>query len=198
MVGANRKGLRSGSGVALVLVTMLLAIGSSPATASAKQGEGGVSATVPPSAGDLPAGRQVFPVKGAHEYWDGMGAGRGHQGVDVGAACGTPLVAVQASRVRYSKYHSAAGNYVVLDVKGSQLDFVYMHMEEPASVEAGQTLVAGQLVGTVGETGRASGCHLHFEVWDGPYYGGGSVIDPMPFLTVWDPAAKKKRAHRHR
>jgi murein DD-endopeptidase MepM/ murein hydrolase activator NlpD len=103
-------------------------------------------------------------------------------------------VAVQASRVRYAKYHSRAGNYVVLDVKGQDLDFAYMHMAEPASVEPGKTLVAGQQVGVVGDTGRATGCHLHFEVWDGAYYGGGSPIDPMPFLAAWD--RNKRRLHR--
>jgi len=129
---------------------------------------------------------QVFPVRGAHQYWDGFGAGRGHEGVDVGARCGTPLVAAQAGRVRYTKYHSAAGNYMIMNADRSDLEFGYMHLIRPASVKPGQHLSAGQLIGYVGETGNAQGCHLHFEVWKGVWYGGGSAIDPMPYLKAWD------------
>ena len=48
-----------------------------------------------------------------------------------------------------------------------------MHLREP-SVVPGQLVAAGQLVGAVGDTGNASGCHLHFELWEGAYYGGGA------------------------
>jgi murein DD-endopeptidase MepM/ murein hydrolase activator NlpD len=53
-------------------------------------------------------------------------------------------------------------------------------------VSAGQTVSTGQLVGYVGETGDAVGCHLHFELWDGPWWNGGQTIDPLPFLKAWD------------
>jgi murein DD-endopeptidase MepM/ murein hydrolase activator NlpD len=137
----------------------------------------------------LPVGalpQQVFPVRGAHEYWDGFGAGRHHEGVDVGARCGTPLVAAMSGRVRYTKYQSAAGNYLILDVAGTDLEFGYMHLIRPAPVKPGTYVSAGQVIGNVGETGNASGCHLHFEVWKGVWYGGGSAIDPMPYLKAWD------------
>jgi murein DD-endopeptidase MepM/ murein hydrolase activator NlpD len=153
-------------------------------------GEGGVSSNpVRRTLHVLPSDalpRQVFPVRGPHQYWDGFGAGRGHEGVDVGARCGTPLVAAQAGRVRYTKYHAAAGNYVILDVDRSNLEFGYMHLIKPAIVAPGDRVSAGTLLGYVGETGNASGCHLHFEVWKGVWYGGGSAIDPMPYLKAWD------------
>ncbi|MGD9734254.1 MAG: M23 family metallopeptidase [Solirubrobacterales bacterium] len=181
---------------------MALALMSTWAMASAASstaGEGGLSASPSPSTPEAAVpgatSRQVFPIRGAHEYWDGIGAGRGHDGVDIGSPCGTPLVAAQAGRVRYVKYHPRAGNYAVIDVKGSVIDLVYMHMSEAASVSAGQSVSAGRPVGYVGDTGNASGCHLHFEVWEGPYYGGGSPIDPMPFLSSWD-RDRKRAAHR--
>ncbi len=128
----------------------------------------------------------IFPVRGPHSYWDGFGADRGHQGVDIGAACGTPLVAALPGTVTRRSYQSAAGNYVVIDVSGVDVDIAYMHLVRPGSVRPGQTVVAGQLVGHVGETGRASGCHLHFEYWQGTWWRGGTAVDAMPYLREWD------------
>ena len=102
------------------------------------------------------------------------------------AACGTRLVSVRQARVRYRAYQGAAGNYVVLHNIGTNTDFVYMHLVRPAPVRVGQVLDAGDTVGNVGATGDASGCHLHFEYWVGPWYGGGHPIDPLPFLKALD------------
>jgi murein DD-endopeptidase MepM/ murein hydrolase activator NlpD len=182
--------------VALVITLALLSVLSIVAAPAQAGGEGGLSAApAVPKAATVPVpvttGLQVFPVRGPHEYWDGMGAGRGHQGVDVGARCGTPLVAVQEGRVRYSKYHPRAGNYVVIDLKASTIDLAYMHLREPSIVLPGQSVAAGQPLGQVGDTGNASGCHLHFEVWEGAFYGGGAPVDPMPFLESWEPPHKR-------
>lgn len=132
----------------------------------------------------------IFPVRGAHTYGDGIGApraGHTHQGVDVFAACGTRMVAARGGRVQYNGYHSAAGNYVVIDGKGSSIDFVYMHMVSPSPAKVGKTVKTGQFVGLVGESGNASGCHVHYEMWGAPgWYEGGSFLDPMPPLKKWD------------
>ncbi len=141
---------------------------------------------LPPSA--IPSA--VFPVRGPHSFWDGFGGGRGHEGVDIGAACGTPLVAALPGRVSHRAYQGAAGNYVVIDVEGVDADIGYMHMAGPGSVRVGQKVSAGQTVGYVGETGRASGCHLHFEYWVGDWWRGGSPIDPLPYLQQWDPSRR--------
>ncbi|MFN8162183.1 MAG: M23 family metallopeptidase [Solirubrobacterales bacterium] len=139
---------------------------------------------LPPSA--IP--EEVFPVRGPFSF-GGSGSrfgaprtGHTHQGQDVGAACGTKLVSVRKARVRYRAYQSAAGNYVVLHNIGTNTDFVYMHLIKPAAVAPGQMVEPGQRVGYVGQTGDATGCHLHFEYWVGPWYGGGHPIDPLPFL----------------
>lgn len=135
----------------------------------------------------------AFPILGAHEY--GMSAGRfgagrsghTHQGQDVMAACGTPLVAARGGIVQYSGYQGAAGNYVVIDGRGTGYDFMYAHLAEPSPLATGDTVRTGQPIGVVGETGDAQGCHLHFEMWEQPgWYEGGSPFDPLPYLEKWD------------
>ena len=112
-----------------------------------------------------------FPIQGAHEFGDGaaaFGGGRGHQGHDVFAACGTPIVAARGGKVEFKQYHSRAGYYLVIDGARTGTDFVYMHLREAALVGKGDKVKTGQLIGFVGDTGRASGCHLHFEEWTAP------------------------------
>ncbi len=191
MVGSFKR--RPGKAIALPLALLLLALSAAGAHAAISPGKGGISATPSPSLATSPSGTETpaYPIQGPHEYWDGFGGSRGHEGVDIGSPCGTPLVAVQAARVRYRKYHGAAGNYVVLDLKGSTVDLAYMHLSEPSVARTGQRVAAGQLLGFVGDTGNASGCHLHFEVWDGTWYGGGTPVDPMPFLSSLEPSGKR-------
>ena len=135
----------------------------------------------------------AFPVLGAHDFGEegaAFGAGRAghtHQGHDVMAECGVPLVAARGGRVQYSGYQSAAGNYVVIDSRGSGIDTAYMHLLEPSPLQAGMTVRTGQPIGLVGSTGSSSACHLHFEIWTAPgWYEGGSPIDPLPYLMKWD------------
>ena len=128
----------------------------------------------------------IFPLAAKHEYWDGVGAGRGHQGQDIGAECGERIVAARGGKVQQKAYHSAAGNYVVIDGKGTNVDYAYLHMKRPANVAVGERVKTGGKIGLVGTTGRSTGCHLHFEMWKGGWYEGGSVMDPMPQLKKWD------------
>lgn len=134
-----------------------------------------------------------FPILGAHSY--GLSAGRfgagrsghTHQGQDVMAACGTPLVAARGGTVLHSKWHAAAGNYVVIDGRRSRYDFMYAHLAAPSPLKPGDTVRTGQPIGIVGSTGSSTACHLHFEMWDHPgWYLGGSPLDPRSFLQRWD------------
>jgi murein DD-endopeptidase MepM/ murein hydrolase activator NlpD len=135
----------------------------------------------------------AFPILGPHEFGGAegrFGAGRSghtHQGQDTMADCGTPLVAARGGTVQYAGYQYAAGNYVVIDGKGTTLDFMYAHLAEPSPLKTGDQVRTGQPIGIVGDTGDASACHLHFEIWEAPgWYEGGSPIDPLPYLEKWD------------
>ena len=138
----------------------------------------------PPSTGS----KQFFPVKGKHTFGDGFGAarsGRSHQGVDIFAACGKSAVAVMNGTVVFSGYQGSAGNYMVIRNKKVHRDYVYMHLRKPGLPKG--TKVAGrQWVAGVGDTGNASGCHLHFEIWKGKWWRGGRPLDPLPSLRAWD------------
>lgn len=127
-----------------------------------------------------------FPVRGPFTYGDGIGAGRGHQGQDIFASCGTPLVSPQKGQVSSRGYHGRAGHYVVIRLNGSGQDAVFMHLAKKSWAKPGTKTYAGQQLGKVGQTGNASGCHLHFEIWTAPgWYRGGAPYDPMPTLRAW-------------
>ena len=132
----------------------------------------------------------VFPILGAHDLGqsdtNNFGGGRGHKGQDMFARCGTPLVAAQSGKVQFVAYQSRAGHYAVIQ-RADGVSYAYMHMRKKAIVRKGQSVFAGQVIGEVGQSGRASGCHLHFEQWTAPgWYTGGRAVDPLPELTRWD------------
>ena len=151
-------------------------------------------AILPPLPPEVLAGKShVFPVRGTHDY-GGAGArfgsgraGHSHEGHDVFAACGTPLVAARGGEVQFRGYHAAAGHYLVIDGEGTQADYGYMHLEQRSPFRRGDAVATGQRIGSVGDSGNARGCHLHFELWSGPgWYEGGRAIDPLRALKAWD------------
>ena len=134
---------------------------------------------------------RVFPINGPHDLGrnpsNRFGGGRGHDGQDMFAACGTPVVASQGGKVRKAGYHPVGGNYIVLTEKETGLDAVYMDMKHRPRVHAGERVETDQRIGSVGDTGNAWGCHLHFELWTAPgWYAGGQPFDPLPRLERWN------------
>ena len=133
--------------------------------------------------------RERFPILGRYSFGSGsasFGGGRGHQGHDVFARCGTPLVAARGGTVKFSGYHGRAGNYLVIDNEDEGTDYAYMHLRDEPLVAKGDRVQTGQPIGYVGSTGAASECHLHFEIWSAPgWYSGGRPIDPLPTLRAW-------------
>lgn len=147
----------------------------------------------PPEPKTPVTGPSTFPIRGTWKILDTFetkfGGGRGHQGQDVFAKCGTQLMAPTAAKVTNIKYQSAAGNYLVLQTADGH-SYAMMHMLKPSPLHVGDELQPGTPVGQVGQTGRASGCHLHFELWTAPgWYSGGHPIDPLPQLKAWAAAA---------
>jgi murein DD-endopeptidase MepM/ murein hydrolase activator NlpD len=122
-------------------------------------------------------------VIGAHfgEYgsWS-----RYHTGLDFRAGYGTPIRAVKAGVVLYAGNSGDwAGNHVAIK-HADGMTTMYSHMSSMAA-KAGQTVRAGQVIGYVGQTGRAFGAHLHFELYPaGVKYGDVyKAINPQPWLA---------------
>jgi len=193
---------RASSGLALdgrYQLRIALAGAGASSTTSAAAGGGGASpeaAAPPPGSASVKTFTfvgAIFPVRGPHDYGEGgaaFGAGRAghvHQGQDVMADCGTPLVAARGGVVIQRAFQALAGNYLVIQDPITGQSNMYAHLREPASVRRGQRVETGQPIGVVGETGDASACHLHFEIWTSPgWYRGGVPIDPLPTLKAWD------------
>ena len=123
-------------------------------------------------------------VIGAHfgEYgsWS-----RYHTGLDFRASYGTPIRAVKAGVVLYAGNSGDwAGNHVAIK-HADGMTTMSSHMSSMA-VSAGQTVSAGQVIGHVGQTGRAFGAHLHFELYPaGVRYGDVyKAINPQPWLAA--------------
>ncbi len=133
----------------------------------------------------------TFPVDGPHgtrgyigEFGAPRTGGRTHEGFDVTASCGTPLVALRSGTILKTAYDPALkGYYVVLKGRSERRTYLYAHLAYPASVTAGQKVRAGRRIGTVGQTGNAAStpCHLHIEVRT-----RGRLLDPGALLPTWD------------
>jgi murein DD-endopeptidase MepM/ murein hydrolase activator NlpD len=136
-----------------------------------------------------------FPLLGAFTYGGPdarFGAprnGHSHQGQDLAAAEGTPVVAPRGGTVETVAYQAeGAGHYVVLGGNGEDRDYVFMHLKTGTiAVKQGERVRTGDLLGHVGNTGASFGAHLHFEVWEGGgWFSGGHPVDPLPYLKRWD------------
>ncbi len=109
-----------------------------------------------------------------------------HQGIDLLSACGTPVVAASSGTVKANTTQSAAGNYVVIGDTPSGEEQVYMHLQTTSSLKVGDRVDVGTPVGSIGNTGNATACLLHFEIWSAPgWYSGGAPRDPQADLAAW-------------
>ena len=137
-----------------------------------------------------------FPLLGSTYTYGAEGSrfgaareGHTHQGQDLSAPEGTPVVAPRGGVVKHVEYQEGgAGWYVILDGAGEDRDYAFMHLRtDSIRVKEGQRVRTGQRLADVGNTGGSSGAHLHFEIWEGGgWYTGGDPVDPYPYLKRWD------------
>ncbi len=112
-------------------------------------------------------GWRIHPIYGYEKF---------HNGEDVGAPSGTPILAADSGTVMMATYNGGYGNYVMIDHGGGQ-GTGYAHMTSFA-VSAGQTVTQGQVIGYVGSTGLSTGPHLHYET-----YVNGAAVDPKQYYN---------------
>lgn len=117
----------------------------------------------------------------------GFGAdrgGRAHEGQDMFAKPGTPLVAVRDGVVVEKGNDGGRGNYVAIYSESTDHTYVYLHMLRPTGLAPGDEVAAGSQVGAMGCTGSCYGTHLHFEARVGKGIER-TPIDPLPLLKRW-------------
>jgi murein DD-endopeptidase MepM/ murein hydrolase activator NlpD len=128
-----------------------------------------------------------FPVRGTIDFgaYDArFGAWRGarrHEGQDVFAPAGTPLVAIRDGSVVETGDDGGRGNYVAIWSPEEDRTFVYLHMRGPTPHAVGDRVEGGARVGAVGCTGSCWGDHLHLEMRAGRG-STGKPLDPLPLL----------------
>lgn len=123
--------------------------------------------------------RVYFPVAGNPRTSYNFGQDRGthkHGGIDIAAPIGTAVIAPVDLTITRANRSSTYGN-VIYGKNAQGYEYRFAHLND-FNVSTGQTISAGNMIGTVGNTGRSSGPHLHFEVRDAT----GRAINPKGFL----------------
>ena len=135
-----------------------------------------------PAPVSVSAAGMTCPVAGPNSFIDSWGfprsGGRTHEGTDIMAAFGTPVVAIVTGTITYAGYGSSAGNWLQLSGDDGN-GYWYMHNQE--NLVSGGRVTVGQQIATVGNTGNASGGppHVHFEY----HPGGGGPVNPYSLLS---------------
>ncbi len=125
----------------------------------------------------LPSQADVSSTFGNTRSYNGGEFSRIHSGTDFGAVPGTPIMAPAAGQVVLADTLNVRGVATVLD-HGWGIYSGYWHQTE-RNVQLGDMVQLGQVIGTVGNTGRVSGPHLHWEIWV-----NGVPVDPMQWIVT--------------
>ncbi|SHJ62843.1 murein hydrolase activator EnvC family protein [Parasporobacterium paucivorans] len=142
------------------------------------------------SGGKTYTGQFLWPVNNGYKISDSYGwrtlngGSQFHNGIDMPAPIGTPIMAAEAGSVVISQYSTTAGEWIVI-YHGNNTYTEYMHCDT-RNVSAGQTVTKGQVIGTVGNTGNSFGSHLHFgvNVQSGSGFSVYDRVDPSPYLGI--------------
>lgn len=137
-----------------------------------------ISTATPTEKAEASAKGFILPIsKGKYKITSYWGDGRGHKGLDMAAPKGTPIFAVASGTVVEASYQSQYGYYIMID-HGNGIKTRYAHASA-LCVKKGARVSQGDMIATVGSTGRSTGNHLHFEV-----YKNGTRVDPSPYLRL--------------
>jgi murein DD-endopeptidase MepM/ murein hydrolase activator NlpD len=117
----------------------------------------------------------LWPVNGTINSGFGPRGSSFHDGIDIAAPEGTPILAIEAGEVIYSDQLRGYGNMIIVRHAGGIVS-VYAHNESNL-VREGQSVARGEVVARVGSTGRVSGPHLHFEI-----RRNNAAQDPLRYL----------------
>lgn len=123
-----------------------------------------------------PYGLRIDPFTGERRF---------HYGTDMGAAEGTPIVAIADGLVIHAGYLAGWNNIIVIEhtVAGERVASAYLHMWDwGIHVRAGDRVRAGDHIADVGAEGRAKGAHLHLEIHPGGW--PSSTVDPLTWLAA--------------
>lgn len=127
----------------------------------------------------------IKPADGVYTSYYGMRNGDMHDGVDIAKSGTVPVVASAAGTVSKSYYSDSYGNVVFIkhSINGKAYETVYAHLQNRA-VSAGQVVNQGQFLGYMGNTGRSTGQHLHFEIHQPSWRNS---VDPMDYIGATTP-----------
>lgn len=131
----------------------------------------------------------MFMKPSAGYYTSGYGPrwGKSHGGVDIATSGTVPIVAAASGVVSRAYKSSSYGNVVFIThyINGQQYTTVYAHMRDNSMrVSTGQTVSKGQQIGLMGNTGRSTGQHLHFELHKGPWtQSKANAINPTNYIN---------------
>lgn len=117
-----------------------------------------------------PYGYRSHPTQGEAKF---------HSGVDLAADRGTTIVAARGGIVKIAEYLENDAGYWVLIDHGDGYESAYMHMDKYL-VTAGDYVRAGQLIGYCGDSGIATGCHLHFEIRN-----NNRTVNPAAYIDLY-------------
>jgi murein DD-endopeptidase MepM/ murein hydrolase activator NlpD len=123
----------------------------------------------------LPSAATIISPFGTRRSFNGGPFDRFHSGTDFAGAPGTPVLATAAGRVVLADTLNVRGVATVID-HGWGIYTGYWHQSQQY-VQVGEYVTTGQVIGTIGSTGRVTGAHLHWEVWV-----GGVPVDPMQWV----------------
>ena len=107
-------------------------------------------------------------------------SGSFHDGIDMGGTSSTPIMASRSGTVVQASFDGSAGNYIIID-HGDGYYSYYLHLSNFIAA-LGQSVSAGQTIGTMGTTGNSTGVHLHFGIATSSNWSG--FVDPAPFLGI--------------